>query len=318
MNKLFATLVLAVCIGASLQAPIDEVDKHIEYINSLGTTWKAGRNFNTTTEFLGLLGVAEDNDNSILPTLPLYYADAIPATFDARTQWSSCASIKEIRDQANCGSCWAFGAVEAMTDRICVASNGAKNAELSAENLLSCCTACGSGCKGGYPAKAWDYWVKTGIVTGYGYKSNQGCQPYSIGGGSGSAATPACKSTCTVTTYATTYAADHHFGASAYKVSANVAAIQTEIMTHGPVEVDFQVYDDFQHYKSGVYTRTSTKAVGGHAVKAIGWGTENGVAYWLIANSWNTSWGDKGFFKIRRGTNECGIEADVVAGLPKL
>jgi cathepsin B len=46
----------------------------------------------------------------------------LPVAFDARTNWPKCDSIKEIRDQANCGSCWAFGAVEAMSDRICIAS----------------------------------------------------------------------------------------------------------------------------------------------------------------------------------------------------
>jgi len=50
----------------------------------------------------------------------------------------------------------------------------------------------------------------------------------------------------------------------------------------------------------------------------MGWGTENGTPYWLVANSWNEDWGDKGTFKIRRGTNECGIESQIVAGMPKL
>jgi len=332
MNKLFATLVLAVCIGASLQASLglDEADKMIDYINALGTTWKAGKNFANYSEayITSLLGVAEDNDNSLLP-VKAYYADVtIPETFDAREKWANCPTIQEIRDQGSCGSCWAFGAVEAMSDRICIHSNGQQIVEISAENLLACCTACGQGCKGGYPAQAWSYYVKTGLVSGGLYGSKQGCQPYTIAACehhvegplkacSGSPATPACKSTCEAD-YKTTYAADKHYGVSAYKVAKDVKAIQTEIMTNGPVEVDFTVYDDFPQYKSGVYTKQSSKQLGGHAVKMLGWGTENGVAYWLVANSWNPDWGDKGFFKIRRGTNECGIEADVIGALPKL
>nr|1SP4_A Chain A, Cathepsin B [Bos taurus] len=48
----------------------------------------------------------------------------LPESFDAREQWPNCPTIKEIRDQGSCGSCWAFGAVEAISDRICIHSNG--------------------------------------------------------------------------------------------------------------------------------------------------------------------------------------------------
>lgn len=58
--------------------------------------------------------------------------------------------------------------------------------------------------------------------------------------------------------------------------------------------------------------------MGLHAVRMIGWGEENGAKYWLVANSWNEDWGDKGTFKILRGTNECGIERELTAGMPKL
>lgn len=68
----------------------------------------------------------------------------------------------------------------------------------------------------------------------------------------------------------------------------------------------------------GVYIKASENYMGGHLVKILGWGTEDGVDYWLAANSWNTYWGNLGgFFKIRRGTNECGIEEEVIGGIPE-
>lgn len=85
-------------------------------------------------------------------------------------------------------------------------------------------------------------------------------------------------------------------------------------MTNGPVEGSFTVYDDFYTYKSGVYKHTTGDFSGGHSIKIIGWGVENGEKYWLCANSWNTSWGDKGFFKILRGVNECDIENETNFG----
>ncbi|KIH63214.1 hypothetical protein ANCDUO_06489 [Ancylostoma duodenale] len=55
---------------------------------------------------------------------------------------------------------------------------------------------------------------------------------------------------------------------------------------------------------------------GAHAVKIIGWGKENDVPYWLVANSWNTDWGENGYFRILRGENHCNIEKAVVIGVP--
>lgn len=66
----------------------------------------------------------------------------------------------------------AFAATEAMTDRYCIAHKG-KQFRFSADNLVSCCDECGSGCNGGFPSAAWEYWVETGIVSGGPYASNQ-------------------------------------------------------------------------------------------------------------------------------------------------
>merc|ERR1711881_60142 len=88
------------------------------------------------------------------------------------------------------------------------------------------------------------------------------------------------------------------------------------IMAGGPVETAFTCYDEFENYVSGIYHVVKKKGPGGHAVKIVGWGVENGVKYWKVANSWNPYWGEKGYFRIRRGNNECGIEDEVTGSSP--
>jgi len=213
-----------------------------------------------------------------------------------------------------------------MSDRICVASGGKKSVHLSAEDLLTCCGfRCGMGCNGGFPKSAWQYFKTHGIVTGGQYGSKQGCQPYvlpscehHVPGNkppcTGDTKTPKCVKECEPS-YNSTYQQDKHFGKSVYGVSG-ADNIMKEIMSNGPVEAAFTVYADFPNYKSGVYQHKSGGELGGHAIKILGWGVENGTPYWLVANSWNPDWGSQGFFKILRGRNECGIEREVVAGLP--
>lgn len=87
------------------------------------------------------MGVHPDSINYRLPEYlhdPSNYSD-LPPSFDARTQWPSCVSLNEIRDQGSCGGCWAFATSEVMSDRICIKSNGANQVKLSAQNLISCC-----------------------------------------------------------------------------------------------------------------------------------------------------------------------------------
>jgi cathepsin B len=89
-------------------------------------------------------------------------------------------------------------------------------------------------------------------------------------------------------------------------------AIQQMIIEAGPVETAFTVYSDFEDYDSGIYHHVSGSMAGGHAVKFVGWGVENGVKYWKVQNSWNPFWGEKGYFRIVRGNNEGGIESSVM------
>uniref|UniRef100_A0A4W5QRV4 Cathepsin B n=1 Tax=Hucho hucho TaxID=62062 RepID=A0A4W5QRV4_9TELE len=278
----------------------------VDYINKANTTWKAGHNFHNVdySYVKRLCGTLLKGPK--LPAMVEYAGDVeLPDTFDPRQQWPNCPTLKEIRDQGSCGSCWAFGAAEAISDRVCIHSNAKVSVEISSEDLLSCCDSCGMGCNGGYPSAAWDFWTTEGLVTGGLYDSHVGCRPYSIPpcehhvngtrppctGEEGD--TPQCSNQCE-TGYTPGYKQDKHFGKTSYSLPSEEQQIMTELLKNGPVEGAFTVYEDFLLYKSGVYQHVSGSAVGGHAIKVLGWGEEGGTPYWLAANSWNTDWGENG------------------------
>jgi len=299
-----------------------------EFVSALngrdGMTWTAGLNegsavFGATREQLkGMMGVKKGGVK--LPQKQFGdVAAMLPTQFNSIIQWPFCPSIAHIRDQSACGSCWAFGAVEAMSDRYCIHLK--KNLSLSAAAMAFCCDDCGDGCNGGYPDAAWQYWADNGLV-------EEGCWPYPFP--SCDHHIPGSKNPCPAQEYPSADCAnqcskgwsgpswnqDLHKGASAYSLQGE-SDIMAEIYKNGPVETAYTVYEDFLSYKTGVYRHVSGSELGGHAVKFVGWGVENNVKFWLVANSWNAHWGDKGFFKILRGTDECGIEDAVSAGLPK-
>jgi cathepsin B len=305
------------------------------------TTWKATvspRFANATVaDVKKLLGtVMPGEEGYYAPEAKAFAApvSAIPESFDVRTQWPECASlVGHVRDQSSCGSCWAFGSTEAFNDRRCIATGDAKTV-LAAEDTLACCSGLhcelSMGCNGGQPAGAWKWFTQTGVSTG-GDNSEQGkgtsCKPYSMPSCAhhvtppeGMVAcdtlpeypTPECTNTCYESAYTTPYSKDKYFAKSHYSVKAE--DMQQELMEKGTLSVAMTVYEDFETYSSGVYQHVTGKSLGGHAIKMIGWGVENGTPYWLCVNSWNPTWGEGGMFKILRGKDECGIESSVVAG----
>ncbi|EYC18383.1 hypothetical protein Y032_0028g1834 [Ancylostoma ceylanicum] len=96
-----------------------------------------------------------------------------------------------------------------------------------------------------------------------------------------------------------------------------------EILANGPVQAVFNVYEDFRLYRRGIYKHTAGKKTGSHAVKIYGWGTQQirnsthtiVTPFWFIANSWNVDWGERGYFRMVRGEDNCGLESMVTAGL---
>ncbi|XP_055617403.1 cathepsin B-like [Toxorhynchites rutilus septentrionalis] len=290
-------------------------------IRNLTKSWTAGANPLPISYYRG--GVRLEYQDKFrlpmgIPVVPEVVTE-LPESFDARDQWPECSSIGEIRQQGCCGSCWAVAATSVMTDRWCIHSPERSQFTFGAYDLLSCCRQCGEGCQGGNTGPAWAYWVEWGLSSGGPYNSRSGCHPYPIDVCHSSTeenVAPLCSLKCHMSYNVTDTSRDRRYGKVAYSVAADEERIKEEIYLNGPVQAVFRVYVDFKAYKSGVYRHVWGPKSSNHAVKMLGWGVENGVKYWLCANSWGESWGDAGFFKIVRGENHLGIESDVHAGLP--
>jgi len=311
--------VVAVAASSSFVGSMDLVRS----VNQNTKLWTASMSspvaYLTHDEFRGLIGAGPEGFRPASEVLRLQtyttedYLNA-PESYDPRDHYPNCSSMKMIRDQSACGSCWAVGSVAAISDRTCIAEKA--DIVLSAEDMLACSG--GGGCNGGQPTSAFVYWHRDGVVT-------EACRPYPfpscdhhIPGSknpcpSKDYRTPSCKRECK---NGKNWKKDKHYAKDVYYVKGH-DNIVTELATKGPCEASFAVYEDFAVYTSGIYHHTTGRLLGYHAVKLLGYGVHNGNKYWLLANSWNTHWGEKGFFRMLRGNNECGIESEVVGGVAK-
>ena len=325
-------IVAAVLVGTAFGLSADDkpviTQAFVDQLNAVeGKTWTAsadngiitGANLRQIKRLLGTRDIAIPKDYPMRVFTEEEKLKAIPEEFDSAKNWPNCTTITHIADQSDCGSCWAVGAASAISDRLCTAGSNKRVQFVSARDLLSCCWTCGNGCYGGIPSAAWSWWVSNGLVA-------EECQPYPFPKcnhhsdgpyppcGQRNYPTPDCIKTCDGNANGTSM--ERIKGKFSYAVWSEVD-YQNELMAHGPFEVAFTVYDDFLAYKSGVYQHTTGYRLGGHAVRLVGWGVLDGVKYWKIANSWNDNWGMNGYFLIKRGTNECGIERSGIAGLPQ-
>jgi cathepsin B len=103
------------------------------------------------------------------------------------------------------------------------------------------------------------------------------------------------------------------------KDNGSIYNIMENIYIWGPVTTAMEVYNDFYSFKTknAIYNSNQQgDVISGHAIVIVGWGEENGIKYWIIRNSWGVEWGDDGYFKMIRGTNNCKIEENVIAGIP--
>ncbi|XP_072017541.1 uncharacterized peptidase C1-like protein F26E4.3 [Amphiura filiformis] len=256
---------------------------------------------------------------SRMTEVKLEYETPLPDSFDARDKWPG--FIEKVMDQGHCGSSWAFSTTAVASDRHAIQSEGKMDMLLSPQNLLSCNTRGQRGCDGGHLDRAWWYMRKRGVVT-------DNCYPYMSGQ---SKDAEMKKYSCMLPGEVTEpcpnvkETSGKYKTSPPYRISTKEDDIRAEIMSNGPVQASFEVKEDFYAYAGGVYKYSDAaandspdqKETGWHSIRIIGWGTDysdprDPKDYWLCANSWGTSWGEDGYFRIIRGQNECQIESFVL------
>jgi len=203
-----------------------------------------------------------------------------PASFD----WTTQGAVTPVKNQQQCGSCWAFSATGSMEGAYFIAKKTLPS--LSEQQLVDCSTAQGNqGCNGGLMDNAFQYVIQNGGITSeaaYPYKAVNGpCQT--------------AKSVATISSFQDVAQGDEK-------------ALQTAVLL-GPVSVAIEADQQcFQFYTSGVLTDPSCGTQLDHGVLAVGYGTDATAGdFWKVKNSWGTGWGMDGYILIARGTNECGI-----------
>ena len=208
-------------------------------------------------------------------------ASGTPASIDWRTK----GAVTTVKDQGQCGSCWTFSSTGAMEGAWAIAKG--QLIDLAEQELVDCAgLKYGSmGCNGGQMEGAFKFIIENGQCAASSY-------PYTAKDGS-------CHS-CSAVAHAT----------SCYDVKPNDQLSLKAAVAKQPIAVAIEADTKyFQSYSGGVLTSSSCGTSLDHGVLAVGYGEENGQKYWLVKNSWGTSWGEQGYVKIGRSesTNDAGI-----------
>jgi len=200
------------------------------------------------------------------------------------------SSLVSPKNQEQCGCCWAFSAAGALESNYQI-KHGGSPISLSEQQLVSCDTT-DDGCDGGLSNYAFRYVKTNGIELEANY-------PFTSASGS----VAKCKYTSTKATYKNTgynYCTNDDTTGETNSSGCSLTQWQA-YLAKGPFSVYMEAdSNDFQNYASGVLTLSSSDCSNGsdHAVLAVGWGTANGVQFVLVRNSWGTSWGESGYFRI--------------------
>lgn len=239
----------------------------------------------TAEEFKGILGSNMSSlDDSYCKSVILPSGNT-PDTLD----YVDLGKVSPVKDQVQCGSCWSFSATGQLESQVLIKYN--KNVSLSEQQLMDCDTN-SNGC-GGTNSLTYgpEYLVEHGseLDEDYTYEARDG----------------QCR-------YRPSKVAVKVARCSSYPMDGEESYLKNILKEVGPVSIAVAA-GDWLSYTGGIMTDCTSPSVN-HAVLLVGYGTEGGVNYWKVKNSWGTSFGEQGYIRLQRGTNQCQLKYAPVVG----
>jgi len=211
----------------------------------------------------------------------------LPSSFDWRNNGSV---VTPVKNQGQCGSCWAFSTTENIESVWAIAGNGLD--QLAPQQIVDC-DHTDAGCNGGNPPTAYDYVISAGgleLESNYPYTARDGI----------------CKAQRSLEVAKIK-------GYSWATRTLNEDAIQQALYSVAPLSICVDA-ETWQTYTSGIITKNCGNSLD-HCVQLTGWGVDQGVNYWSVRNSWGTSWGEEGYIRVVMGKDMCGIAQEATTSI---
>jgi len=289
-SKIFIQALILFSVILFFAVPVfsshEELDEVKNAIKAKGAHWVANE---TSVSILphdhrkGRVGALKPISTGMETVLSSSALEAAAATLPSSLDWRNYNGylyVTPVRDQLNCGSCWAFATTAALESNVLITENlPGHDVDLSEQVLVSCSDPNRSNCNGGYIDTAANYIHNIGLPP-------ETCFPYT-------ATNNSCRNACASYQSNTDKTYGWHWVTT---TTPTAAVIKAALSTYGPLVTTMDVYSDFFYYKTGVYTHVSGTLEGGHAILIVGY--DDAGQYFIVKNSWGTDWGELGYFKI--------------------